>query len=476
MPHWTRSRDILSEIDELSFLEQGVINLAARLYTELRANQATFGEESIVNLVPHITSILSRLNDITRDNSELKEEIDSLKADLSAAELRCLDLNDSFKDKSVACCQLEDQYDADINNINCLLAKCREENASLRERLDLVPVLSDRLIIESQEKIDVLTAERRGLLTTIEVLEADIKCLRADLRRAETRAKQRRPSTCDDLLSELHAAEEAVSSPLSSVQPTCSTATTITVNQPTVNHLPSSPPTAPTTPSINNKEFKSVLLIGDSHVRHSSKDCADRGAFVECIPGGKILDVRNRLLSYLGVSIDVIYIHVGCNNLRKGYRGGPGYNGGHGKREALHAMADLLYTTKTNFPDAKVYLSSVLVRRDISYGALHSFNTQLELMCNNFNVELVEANSCVRRRDLSRDGVHFSRQAVTRLGSLFVKAITAAFQPLGEVVPPTQGVQRSEPTTQSGPSISSEPDPERVVEAPYSDISRVSGN
>lgn len=426
----TRSQEILSEIGGLFFIEQDVIDLAAMFYSELRASAAAFGEESIEQLIPHVTSLFNKLNDVSRSHSELKQEVETLQDSLATAEARCLNLNVSFKDKSVACCELEDQYDADINNLSNLLDKCRAENSSLKERLDHSPVQTDRLVLESQERITLLTAERRSLLTTVEVLEADIKCLRAQLRKAESLAKQRRSSYGDDLMTELHAAEETTLLTTAHHQITLSQTPHTPSSQSVVNPPPPRPASAPQAPSAEaSMDLKSALLIGDSHVRHASKECADRGAFVECLPGGKILDVKNRLLGYVGVSLDAIYVHVGCNNLRRGYRGGPGYNGGHGKREALHAMADLLYAAKRSFPEAKIFLSSVLVRRDISYKALHSFNTQLELMCNNFSVEFVEANSCVRRRDLSRDGVHFSRGAVSRLGSLFVNALTAALKP-----------------------------------------------
>ncbi|KAG8285117.1 hypothetical protein J6590_087296 [Homalodisca vitripennis] len=141
-------------------------------------------------------------------------------------------------------------------------------------------------------------------------------------------------------------------------------------------------------------DFKDVLLLGDSLLRHTSRNCMNRGAYVECCPGG-------------------------TNNLKRGYRGGPGYNGGHGKRGALHAMADLLFTASTRFPQAKVVLNSVLIRRDLTYKALFDFNEQLELMCLNFNVKFVQANCCVGRRDLARDGIHLNRRGVSRLGSLF---------------------------------------------------------
>ncbi|KAG8321205.1 hypothetical protein J6590_051480 [Homalodisca vitripennis] len=118
---------------------------------------------------------------------------------------------------------------------------------------------------------------------------------------------------------------------------------------------------------------------------------------------------------------------------RKATGGGPRYNGGHSKREALHSMADLLYAAKTNFPNSKVFLNSILIRHDIGYKALHDFNVQLDLMCSNFGVDFMEANTCVGRRDLTRDGVHFNKRGFSRLGSLFVTAVSTALQSLASI-------------------------------------------
>jgi hypothetical protein len=174
--------------------------------------------------------------------------------------------------------------------------------------------------------------------------------------------------------------------------------------------------------------FKHVLVIGDSMIRHVSPDLTERGATVECCPGARILHMKKVLLKYSGCNFDVIHLHVGTNNLRMGYRGGPGYNGGHGKREALHEMADLLFTVKSTFPNSKIYVNSILIRSDISYKPLYDFNEQLELMCNNFGVAFVEANCWVTRRHLARDGRHLNRGGVSRLASLFDAVIPAALR------------------------------------------------
>lgn len=75
--------------------------------------------------------------------------------------------------------------------------------------------------------------------------------------------------------------------------------------------------------------------------------------------GTRIVDIKNVFLSYVDVSVSVTYIHVGCNNLKRGYRGGPGYNCVEGKCQVLDSMADLLFMVRTTFSEARIILNSV---------------------------------------------------------------------------------------------------------------------
>lgn len=66
-----------------------------------------------------------------------------------------------------------------------------------------------------------------------------------------------------------------------------------------------------------------------------------RGVKLDYCLGGTILDIKRRLLSYIVHKLTVIYLHVGGNNLRRGYRGVQDTMAGYDKRETLHNMADL---------------------------------------------------------------------------------------------------------------------------------------
>ncbi|KAG8278821.1 hypothetical protein J6590_011221 [Homalodisca vitripennis] len=226
-----------------------------------------------------------------------------------------------------------------------------------------------RLLAESENKIMGLMEEKRCLLTSIEVLEANVGCLRAEPKNME----RWRTSLGRDA---------AVQLP----DP---------VREQSLNY---------STHDITDNVLDEMQLPSSaSSVTLGHENSSARNVFID--------DFGDVLL--LGTRFFVTRAGT------RGYRGGPGYNGGHGKREALHAMADLLFTARTRFPQAKVVLNSVLIRLDLTYKSLFDFNEQLELMCLNFNVEFVEANCCVGRRDLARDGIHLNRRGVSRLGSLF---------------------------------------------------------
>lgn len=305
--------------------------------------------------------------------------------------------------------------------------------------------------------LEIITA----LKTTIQVLEAEIDCLRNEKCKCPDREsndwmtvlprrnKPLKTSTNVELMTELSAAnsmtkakavpqkrrlqkhqKQSTEGMKKKSTPDASALPSFFSPPSSTKFLPHSTPQKSVQPRQNKELLRHTLLIGDSHLKHSTKICKEQGAFIECCPGGKIVDIKNRLLNYLDVDLSVIYFHVGCNNLRRGYRGGPGYSGGHGKREVLHSMADLLFTARKRFPNSKLILNSVLIRQDIGYKALYDFNYQLELMCDNFGVTFVEANCVVGRGDLVRDGVHFNRRGVSRLGHLFADVITSVLQSL----------------------------------------------
>lgn len=55
---------LLNLIDGLFFVEQDVIDLASNFYRELKSIMATYGEQSIEKLVPYVSELVTKLNEV----------------------------------------------------------------------------------------------------------------------------------------------------------------------------------------------------------------------------------------------------------------------------------------------------------------------------------------------------------------------------------------------------------------------------
>ncbi|KAG8275091.1 hypothetical protein J6590_093938, partial [Homalodisca vitripennis] len=257
---------------------------------------------------------------------------------------------------------------------------------------------TNTVISELEVKISDMEAERGRFLTTVQVLEGNIKYLNSEIVRLEGEVLSGAGYVgSPDLMAEL--SESMDGGEMDALLPV-----------PSVSGQTSTGSACLELSSGDSMNFKNVLLIGDSIIRHTSKSTQQKGGHVECCPGAKINYMKQNLLKIVNRQFSVIYLHVGTNNLIRGYKGGPGYNGGHGKRQALHSMADLLYTVRTQFPNSKVFVNSVLTRTG------------------NFGVTYVEGNCSVGRRDLARDGRHVNRRGITHLATLFESVFNAAFK------------------------------------------------
>ncbi|KAG8289445.1 hypothetical protein J6590_104278 [Homalodisca vitripennis] len=203
------------------------------------------------------------------------------------------------------------------------------------------------------------------------------------------------------------------------------------------------------------RSMSSVLLIGDSLLRFSGKRCAEEGAIVDVNPGSRISHIKGKLEKYKSAQPEIIYLLVGTNNLGRGYNGGPGYDGGWGKREALHSMADLLSTAKRTFPNSVIIVNSVLTRKDISQRALFYYNDQLMLMCNNFNVEFFDVTEVIRPYHLARDGTHLNRRGNECFGNLIFLSLRTIHEAMSNVSSVCPNFQVSAETNDVCPSIQS---------------------
>jgi hypothetical protein len=206
----------------------------------------------------------------------------------------------------------------------------------------------------------------------------------------------------------------------------------------------------------NESQMGKCLVIGDSLLRHSGKQCSKAGVVVDVNPGAKTSSIKHKLLSYVNKKPESIYLNVGTNDVPLGYNGGAGYNGGGGKRAILDSMADLLYMIRTKFPNSKVFLNSIPIRRDINKKSLVQLNEQIELMCFNFGVHYVEVNECLRWYHLARDGRHLNRKGNYLLGFLIHQVLLNVCVPHPEMYPSNNAIP-SAPTSGNDSVIPSKP-------------------
>ncbi|KAG8324002.1 hypothetical protein J6590_102730, partial [Homalodisca vitripennis] len=416
MPPVTRGSGMLNCTDGLYHLNDEVIELASNFCSELKKVGSNFGNDIVEKLVPHISAIMAKLDSTEKLCRDLKIENEGLCYQLQTVETKFTDLNSSYRNKCNECDAIEDDCDLEIKSLQNKLSLCKQENVILRDQVNSVETgcicgtkskecsgsdvthNTNTVISELEVKISDMEAERGRFLTTVQVLEANINYLNSEIVRLEGEVLSgARYVGSPDLMAEL--SESMDGGEMDALLPV-----------PSVSGQTSTGSACLELSSGDSLNFKNVLLIGDSIIRHAGKSTQQKGGHVECCPGAKINDIKQNLLKLVNRQFSVIYLHVGTNNLIRGYKGGPGYNGGHGKRQALHSMADLLYTVRTQFPNSKVFVNSVLTRTDISYKALFHFNEQIELMCGNFGVTYVEANCSIGRRDLARDGRHLNRR------------------------------------------------------------------
>ncbi|KAG8320657.1 hypothetical protein J6590_063754 [Homalodisca vitripennis] len=184
---------------------------------------------------------------------------------LASVEHHCMDLNNSYKFKSKACCELEERYETDINKPNSQLVKCREDKARLQEEVNRkVNIDSSILLVERRENIVRLCsaggAESSGVTGETAV------------------GLSRQPTGRDGLGS-----GQQPTSPYYSNDGTAKYHTNL-LHFLVLRYLLLSL----SHPLLTLRTVvKNVLLIRDSYLRYASRKCVFRGAYLKCCSSGK---------------------------------------------------------------------------------------------------------------------------------------------------------------------------------------------
>lgn len=173
--------------------------------------------------------------------------------------------------------------------------------------------------------------------------------------------------------------------------------------------------------NVNYEEKKKeaeVLVIGDSLLKFSGEVCKERGYEVMCFPGIKTEELRHKVeqLDLQKQNPKVVAIHVGTNSVSKGVAA----------EEIMGDTLDLVDYIKTQIKDAKIVISGLLRRYDVSIRKTTRINSELDWLCQVRNCVMVDGNCWLKDNDFARDGVHLNRRGSHKLGTLLCKAIESS--------------------------------------------------
>ena len=150
---------------------------------------------------------------------------------------------------------------------------------------------------------------------------------------------------------------------------------------------------------------KSVLVIGDSIIKHLN--CQSDGVkfFKKCLKGSSIPHVSEFIKNFSSPdSYDVIYIHCGTNSVNINKFGFISNS-----TDILEYYSQLFSIVSKKFPSSQVIISGILFRRDLDYTSLCCINDFIHDLCRSFGFFFVNPSSRLTPSVLGRDGLHLNR-------------------------------------------------------------------
>ena len=153
-------------------------------------------------------------------------------------------------------------------------------------------------------------------------------------------------------------------------------------------------------------QFEEFVILGDSRaVGFYYHDFlpADR---VLAEGGATIADVQSHMDELIALDPKEIFLCYGLNDVSIGYWNTPA--------EYVAALQDVLETLQTNFPDAQIYISSILIARDPAFEQsskwleIPDYNTAVREFCEKNHYSYIDNSElCDQYADLwEPDGIH----------------------------------------------------------------------
>lgn len=162
---------------------------------------------------------------------------------------------------------------------------------------------------------------------------------------------------------------------------------------------------------VTSTKLEETLVVGDSMVRRAGETVKEAGGKVMSYSGIRTEELRKRVEEddTKSLSPKVVLLHVGTNDLKS-------------TPSADHLMGDmydLISSVKKKHPDAQVIVSGVLHRADVEARFIKQVNDNLKWVSGLQQAKFVDANGCIKGKDLSRDGLHPNWRGANKLGQFF---------------------------------------------------------
>ena len=155
-----------------------------------------------------------------------------------------------------------------------------------------------------------------------------------------------------------------------------------------------------------------VLILGDSLFKYSASYTTARGFNSWCFPGIRFEQLGNMVERYVGVSKDLVFIHVGTHNI---------YDI---TAEVFRLKFDrLIISLRNKFQGAKLIFSGIIYRRDVDFTRINWANNILESVCSKYDCKFINSNSYLDYKDLGKNGINLNRSGSYKLGKVCIDSI-----------------------------------------------------
>ncbi|KAG8286452.1 SUMO1 sentrin specific peptidase 8 [Homalodisca vitripennis] len=155
--------------------------------------------------------------------------------------------------------------------------------------------------------------------------------------------------------------------------------------------------------SCTTKKKKSILVLGDSILKHVTVPDAYVGAF----RGARANVLCNKILKFTERKVQptCVFLHIGTNDLHQT----------RSPEDVMGAVGNVIKAAKYKFPSAQIILNAILPRHDIEYHLINRSNKNLRWLCRELGVVFLDVSRNLSDLHLAKDGIHLNYKGTDHL-------------------------------------------------------------